>query len=419
MTKTSLSASIFGKSEKKEGSLSNLFDSSSSSLPAAPNNVNFTETAAERIKREKKEEKRRKRKANLEKTNVDTSSIPKVLEEIKEKKRKTKTANEGKSNDDKIQTDGVETTSDIAEVSSDDEARTVFVGNLPLEITRKQLETIFRECGKIKSSRLRSFGTSGVKVAPEHSGNQNLVKKVSVNTKQFMKGTPKNTAQGYVVFENMESIEKALKMNNKHIPGNKDLVLRVDSAKPTLDSTRSVFVGNLPYKSNEMTLRSHFIDGCGWKDDDDAIEGVRIVRDKETMQCRGFGYILLRDKSCVSSALGLHESTYMKKEIRVMVCGKRFKNRKGAPKEVEHASEIRGAHRRVTNKRKKQPDILKELISSTREKKEKKKRGTKKIGVKKAGVGGLSKRAASGKKVNKRVKQIQKRMEKGMGSSKK
>ena len=245
---------------------------------------------------------------------------------------------------------------------------------------------------------------------------QNLVKKVSVNTKQFIKGAPKNTAQGYVVFEDVQSIEKALKMNNKHMPGNEDLILRVDHAKPTLDSTRSVFVGNLPYKSNEMTLRSHFIHGCGWNDDDDAIEGVRIVRDKETLQCRGFGYILLRDKSCVSSALSMHESTYMKKEIRVMVCGKRFKNRKGVQKEVEHPFEMRGAHRRVINKKKQQPNLVKDLIAGT---KEKKKRGTKKVGVKKAGVGGISKRAASDKKVNKRVKKIQKRMQKGMGSSKK
>ena len=100
-----------------------------------------------------------------------------------------------------------------------------------------------------------------------------------------------------------------------------------------------------------------------------------------------------------------------------MVCGKRFKNRKGAPKESQDVRELRGAHRRVTNKKKKEPkDDVKELMIGT---KEKKKRGTKKVGVKKAGVSGLSKREASGKKVNKRVKKLQKRMLKGMGSSRK
>ena len=242
-----------------------------------------------------------------------------------------------------------------------------------------------------------------------------MVKKVSVNTKQFLKDTPKKTSQGYVVFEHIDSVDLALKMNNEPMPGNEDLLLRVDRAKPTLDSTRSVFIGNLPYKANEMTLRSHFDEGCGWNVNDDIIEGVRIVRDKDTMECKGFGYVLLKDKSYVPAALGMHESTYMKRELRVMVCGKRFKNRKGAPK--ESTPDMKGAHRRVANKdTKKTMAIATDIIAGT---KDKKKRGTKKIGVKKAAVGGISKRAASGKKLDKRVKKIQKRIKTGMGKSKK
>lgn len=251
-----------------------------------------------------------------------------------------------------------------------------------------------------------------------------MVKKVSVNTKQLSKDAPKKTSQGYVVFEEIESIDKALLMNNQPAPNSDTLLLRVDKAKPTLDSTRSVFMGNLPYKANEMTLRSHFNQGCGWEIEDDVIEGVRIVRDKETMQCKGFGYLLLKEKSYVPAALNMHESKYMKRDLRVMVCGKRFKNRKGAPKEGTQIVR-EGAHRRFVNRDKKGDDNkdTKSLVKSAKElivgPKEKKKRGTKKIGVKKAGVGGISKRVASGKKVEKRVKKIQKRMEKGMGSSKK
>lgn len=233
-----------------------------------------------------------------------------------------------------------------------------------------------------------------------------------------MKGA-KSTAQGYVVFKSMESVDAALKLNNT--PSYDGLLLRVDRATPTRDSTRSVFVGNLPYKTNEMTLRSHFCEGCGWDVDEDVVEGVRIVRDKETMQCKGFGYVLLKDKSYVPAALNMHESTYMKKELRVLVCGKRFKGRKGAPK--EGVVQKTGAHRRVANKNKDRESSgrdmdmndAKELITGS---KDKKKRGTKKIAAHKSGVGGLSKRAASGKKVDKRVKKIQKRMQKGMGSSK-
>ena len=106
-----------------------------------------------------------------------------------------------------------------------------------------------------------------------------------------------------------------------------------------------------------------------------------------------------------------------------MVCGKRFKGRKGAPK--EDAVEKKGAHRRVANKDKKEfnvddkKSIMDNATALLTGKKDKKKRGTKIIGVRKSGVGGMSKRAASGKKFDKRVKKIQKRMHKGMGAAKK
>ena len=51
--------------------------------------------------------------------------------------------------------------------------------------------------------------------------------------------------------------------------------------------------------------------------------------------------------------------------------------------------------------------------------KEKKKRGSKKTGAKKAAQPGISKRAASEKKLDKRVKKIQKRLKTGMGKTKK
>ena len=247
-----------------------------------------------------------------------------------------------------------------------------------------------------------------------------LLQQVSVNTKKFLEDSPKNTAQGYVVFEKVESVEKALKKNNEEIPNSNGLILRVDRSKPTLDSSRSVFIGNLPYKASEMTLRSHFCVGCGWGVNDDIVEGMRIVRDKETMQCKGFGYLLLKDKSYVPQALDMHESEYMKRKIRVLVCGKRFKNRQGAPKEGKTAA-ITGAQRRV---KKAALDKSEKLSKKTNDlligKKDKKKRGMKKkTPVKKSGNAGISKRAASEKKLDKRAKKIQKRIQKGMGKSKK
>ena len=50
--------------------------------------------------------------------------------------------------------------------------RTIFVGNLPVDITRKALASIFKPCGTVLSTRLRSVAVSGVKLPPEQAGNQ-------------------------------------------------------------------------------------------------------------------------------------------------------------------------------------------------------------------------------------------------------
>jgi len=138
---------------------------------------------------------------------------------------------------------------------------------------------------------------------------------------------PKKTAQGYVVFETLESVQAALRLNGTLLPGTDNLRLRIDHADPTIDSTKSVFVGNLRYGADESTLRDHFLEGCGWDKDKagehrDAVGAVRLIRDADTQQCKGFGYVLLKDASYVSEVLKtMHGSEYMGRAIRVMVCG--------------------------------------------------------------------------------------------------
>ena len=319
--------------------------------------------------------------------------------------------------------------------------RTIFVGNLPPSTTRKSLVTMFKPCGKVESTRLRSIAVEGVKLPPEKAGDQNLMRKVCVNTKKVSTDTPKKTVQGYVVFVSADSVTEALKMNNQVIKADgMNLRLRVDRSKPSIDSTRSVFVGNLPYAADEASLREHFIVGCEMEDDD--VEGVRIIRDPETQQCKGFGYVLLSDRSHVAAALQMHDTEYMRRNIRVMVCGKRFKGKKGradAPADGEgssvksrkfegrRATEVTGGARRVSGKKRKQESsstgaasFLKAGASAGGKKKRMRgapssEKNKFKAGGRKAGV---SKRAAAEAKANKRVKQLKKRVAKGMGKSK-
>lgn len=240
------------------------------------------------------------------------------------------------------------------------------------------------------------------------------------NTNKLDK-TAKSTAQGYVVFTSKESVEEALKLNNTKV-GSEDLYLRVDHAAPTQDASRSVFVGNLPYLADETTLHKHFCDGCACDEAD--VEAVRIIRDKETMQCKGFGYVLFRDTSLVAVALRkMHESKYMKRDLRVTVCGKRFKGRRGEAKDdskrrtfegKRSGAASEGAIKRILGKKPSKKDAKASTKKRRARGETKKGKAGAKSGAKSAG---LSKRAAAEAKAGKRMKKIQKRVSKGMGKA--
>ena len=189
MKTMSLTESIFGSNplkkdeRKKEGtvevsgkneSCASLFDSSSS-LPKPSLKLNFSETVAQRTKRERKEEKRKKRKSRNDTTLIESSendvneSIESVEKDEKQTKRKKSKKNETQNKDSEPNL-----SSEIldSETSDEKDERTVFVGNLPKNTTRQNLASIFKTCGKVESSRIRSLATAGIKVAPEHAGNQ-------------------------------------------------------------------------------------------------------------------------------------------------------------------------------------------------------------------------------------------------------
>ena len=230
-----------------------------------------------------------------------------------------------------------------------------------------------------------------------------MVRKVCANTNK-VDSDAKNNAQGYVVFQEESAIEAALKLNNSIV---ENLQIRVDRATPTTDASRSVFIGNLPYSAEETSLRAHFVKGCALDNDD--VENVRIVRDRETMQCKGFGYILFKNKDTVMTALSkMHESKYMRRPLRVTTCGKRTKGRRGAVQEPKPRGTVSVDA----------TSALKRILSNEKSA-NKRKRGEKKKGpAAKHGAPGKTRRATVEAKVEKRVKKLKKRAEKGMGKSK-
>jgi nucleolar protein 12 len=178
--------------------------------------------------------------------------------------------------------------------------RTVFVGNVPVEFEKRALKKIFAQCGPIESLRYRSIAFQ----------NKIHTKKVSAILNELH--PERDTCNAYIVFKDKESAERALDKNNMVVETSKGpLHLRVDSViQPTIDNSRSIFVGNLPFTIHEETVRKHF-ETCG------GIEAVRIVRDKETNLGKGFGYVLFETKAGMLSALMMHKSQLEGRKVRV------------------------------------------------------------------------------------------------------
>lgn len=83
--------------------------------------------------------------------------------------------------------------------------------------------------------------------------------------------------------------------------------------KDPKDYDATLFVGNLPFVTNEQDLRDHFADvaknsGAAELDtDNDGIRNVRVVRDKVTHVGKGIAYIQFSSKQLMRLALELKQ----------------------------------------------------------------------------------------------------------------
>ncbi|KAJ3614273.1 hypothetical protein NHX12_017847 [Muraenolepis orangiensis] len=183
------------------------------------------------------------------------------------------------------------------EEKEEKDKRTVFVGNLPASFTKKALLKLFRENGAVQSIRFRSV----VREDPSVS--------LRVATIQRQVHPMKQSLNAYVVFKDEAGAHKALERNGMEVE--KDYIIRVDQVTESAhDHKRSVFVGNLAFELKEACLREHF-SACG------EVDGVRLVRDKQSGMGKGFGYILFQSADSVQLALKLDGSTLKGRKVRV------------------------------------------------------------------------------------------------------
>lgn len=197
-------------------------------------------------------------------------------------------------------------------------SRTIFIGNVPLTTTSKQITKLVNEfiatsaTGKVESVRFRSIPIKGTAISP--GADFRVMLKAAHIKGEY--SDSRDTMNAYVVMTTEEAAQQALGLNG-HLFGEKHL--RVDGAAGTkYDHKRTLFVGNLRFDATEEQVRT-FIAG-GVAGGDAAVEAVRIVRDRITSVGKGIAFVLLTDRTHVAEALGLSGQRVGGRPVRITRC---------------------------------------------------------------------------------------------------
>ncbi|MCG9773979.1 RNA-binding protein [Vibrio sp. M60_M70] len=77
-------------------------------------------------------------------------------------------------------------------------------------------------------------------------------------------------------------------------------------------STKTLYVGNLPYKANESHVRDLFAEYG-------QVYAVRLMKDKRTGKRRGFGFVVMAAADAKPAIAKLNEKEYMERTLKVRI----------------------------------------------------------------------------------------------------
>ncbi|CAI9780759.1 unnamed protein product [Fraxinus pennsylvanica] len=188
--------------------------------------------------------------------------------------------------------------------------RTVFVGNLPLQMKKKALLKEFAKFGEVESVRIRSVPIIDSKVP----------RKGAVIKKQINENA--DSVHAYVVFKTEDCAQASLAHNMAVVGGNH---IRVDRAcpprkklkgdsSPLYDNKRTVFVGNLPFDVKDEEIYQLL---SGIKNLEASVEAVRVVRDPGTSLGKGIAYVLFKTRDAANSIVKKHNLKLRDRELRL------------------------------------------------------------------------------------------------------
>lgn len=124
-------------------------------------------------------------------------------------------------------------------------------------------------------------------------------------------------AAAYVVLKSVDSVDAVMKLNGTLFEGHHLRVDRTDS-DTKYDYKRTIFLGNLHFSTSEEEIRAlltPIVSGGS-----DAIESIRVVRDRATHTGKGIAFVLFKERAHVAEALGAHGKKMRGRDIRVTRC---------------------------------------------------------------------------------------------------
>ncbi|KAH7821430.1 putative RNA recognition motif domain containing protein [Monocercomonoides exilis] len=230
--------------------------------------------------------------------------------------------------------------------------RTIFIGNIPITMTEKDIRKIVLPYGHIESIRFRSVPVDNEAKLP---------KKAAVIKKAFNKEL--DVKNCYVVFrtegDSQTAVEQLSSPEQKQKLGG-SLVRITHANTKDVDFKRSVFVGQLPFNLKESELLRHF-ESCG------AVRSVRIIRDKWTRQGKGFGFVTFEDADSVTASMALDGSELGDRTIRVTKAmhpkkAGKLKNKLKIEKEEKRAKEKERNKKRREQQRRREAGVATKTV---------------------------------------------------------
>ncbi|MCW8996245.1 MAG: RNA-binding protein, partial [Psychromonas sp.] len=81
-------------------------------------------------------------------------------------------------------------------------------------------------------------------------------------------------------------------------------------------ATTTLYVGNLPYRANEMAIRTLF-------SEHGKVLSVRLMKDKHTGKRRGFGFVEMPEKDAQNAIKALNEQEFQERSLKVREANER------------------------------------------------------------------------------------------------